>query len=473
MTQNHSEGDRRAFSLWRAFSSIKLTLFLLVLLAVTATFGTLIPQQESAMELADRLSPTLVKLLATLQLFDLYHSWWFRLIIGALAVNLIVCSIDRFPASLKRFRFSPKAGREKLFENPVPGRRFTVKGPFDRVSMLLEGELKRQYRKTEKKDGDQATYYFVQKGRTSYFGVYLVHLSVLLILAGGIVGSLFGFEGFVNILEGEGVNKALLRKSRVSRPLPFTVRCDKFTVEFYPNGTPREYRSDLVFLANGETAYQGPLRVNHPITFQGITFYQSSYGTIPGKKARLSLKSENPEGNVMIEAETNKPFPLPGKEAEAAITEMRSDFMRMGPAVLLMIRPRAGDEVQFWVFKNHTMIEERFRGLFERFPKFNPSSYKPYTFFLESMESRYYTGLQVSRDPGVVLVWIGFVAIMVGLFVTFFLSHRSIWIRLSQDKNGAQIAVAGTSNKNTVALERELDKLALVLQRKMGGGSSS
>jgi cytochrome c biogenesis protein len=51
----------------------------------------------------------------------------------------------------------------------------------------------------------------------THFGVYLVHFSVLLILLGGIAGSLFGFQAFVNIPEGEGIDKVTLRKSGVAK----------------------------------------------------------------------------------------------------------------------------------------------------------------------------------------------------------------------------------------------------------------
>ena len=472
MTRHVREGRGQSFSLWSAFSSIKLTLFLLILLAVTSVFGTVIPQQEGAFELAEKLSPGLVRFLSSLQLFDMYHSLWFRLIIGALAVNLMVCSVDRFPSSLKRFRSVPRADREKPFENLSPDRRFSLDVQMEPVREGVARVLRKKFRKLETKDSDRGTFFFGEKGRYTYFGVYLVHFSVLLILIGGIIGSLFGFEAFVNIPEGDGVNKVTLRKSRISKSLPFTVRCENFNVEFYSNGTPKEYRSDLAFIKDGKLAFHGPLRVNHPITFEGITFYQSSYGSLPGDKVRLTLKKEGTEDNLTQEVEMGKPFPLPGREGEAVVTDARSDFMRMGPAVHIQVRPTTGEEIDFWVFKNVEMIKQRFPGIFERFPKLDPGSFKPYVFFLEGMDSRFYTGLQVSRDPGVPLVWAGFVSIIIGLFVTFFLFHRMVWVHLSQGKKGVRVAVAGMGNKNPVGLERELDGLVGELRSKLDAPKS-
>jgi cytochrome c biogenesis protein len=97
-------------------------------------------------------------------------------------------------------------------------------------------------------------------------------------------------------------------------------------------------------------------------------------------------------------------------------------------------------------------------------PMFNPSAFKPYTFHLDEIMTRYYTGLQVNRDPGVPLVWIGFSMIVIGLFISFFHSHRRIWFRVSKDNGVINISVAGRANKNSVGMERELDQLTHKLE---------
>jgi cytochrome c biogenesis protein len=464
---NSSETEKKSNVLWSAFTSVKLTLGLLIVLAVTSIFGTVIPQQEGAMELAEELSPGLVSLLSSLQLFDMYHSLWFRLIIGTLALNLIICSLDRFPSAWKRFQAAPKLDRSKPFEDLPPHRNFSAAGKIDEVLPLTAGILKTHYKRFQQKQTDNEFVLYAEKGRFSHLGVYLVHLSVLIILIGSIVGSLFGFEAYVNIPEGEAVSKVRLRKTQAFKPLTFDVRCDRFSVEFYDNGAPKEYRSDLTFLEDGKAAFQGPLLVNHPVTFRGITFYQASYGSLPGNKARIGVRREGDPANAVLDVEIERPYDLPGRGGQFMVFEARSDFMKMGPAVQVAVRPPEGEEIRFWVFKNIDLIKDRFPGFFERFPKFNPGAYKPYHFSLQSIEAKYYTGLQVSRDPGVPLVWMGFFLIMIGLFVAFFMSHRSIWIQVARTKRGLNIRVAGRTNKNPVGLERELDQLASKIKGKV------
>jgi cytochrome c biogenesis protein len=462
-----TQPEKGKLSLWRTLASVNLTLVLLILLALTSIFGTLIPQQDRALELAHRLSPSLVSFLSSLQVFDLYHSYWFRFLIGALALNLVVCSLDRFPSSLRLFRSSPTPERTKPFED-LPSHRMvsTSRNMIEVVPQVIKA-LRSKFRRVEKKEGEKAAYVYAEKGRHSYFGVYLVHFSVLLILLGGIVGSFFGFEAFVAIPEGDTVQTITLRKTEVAQKLPFGVRCDRFVVDFYENGAPKEYRSDLAFILDGKVAMQGSLLVNHPLSFMGITFYQSTYGTVAGENVLLSVSKENSPEKTPYQVKVDEPVQLPGTSAQFQVVEARSDFMRMGPAVHIVVKPPQGEEVHFWVFQDQSMIKKRFPGMLERFPKMNPSAFLPYTFFLEKIEAKYYTGLQVNRDPGVTLVYLGFCFMVLGLIVTFFVSHRRVRVQISEEKRKVSVKVAGRASKDQSGFEKELDELAERLRRSL------
>ncbi|MBK5101498.1 MAG: cytochrome c biogenesis protein ResB, partial [Desulfobacteraceae bacterium] len=406
------------------------------------------------------LSPEMFRFFSALDLFDMYHSLWFRLLMGCLTLNLIICSIDRFPRTLRRIRVLPKADRSKPFENLPPQQSLLVQGHIIEVAKRAEQLLKKHYKKIHTKAKPGTHFFYGEKGRYSHFGVYIVHLSVLTIFIGALVGSLFGFQAYVNIPSGDQIDTVNLRKGGKPLKLGFEVRCNNFTVDFYESGAPKEYRSELSFLVQGEEVEKRSLLVNHPVEFKGVTFYQSSYGSIPGNKARLKiLYLASTHKIITLEAKAGDLLPLPGNEGKFQIADVKGNFMKMGPAVLISVQPNQGKEKRFWVFQHHESVKERFPQLMNRFPKLNPSIFKPYTFFLEKLETRYYTGLQVNRDPGVFVVWLGFFLMIVGFVVTFFTSHRRLWLRISRDKDGVAISVAGTSSKNPVGLQRELESI--------------
>lgn len=456
--------------LWSFFSSIRLTLTILIVLAVASVAGTLIPQREEAVRIAHDWSPGLINLFQTLQLFDIYHSLWFRLIIAALALNLTVCSLDRFPRTWKRYRGQEKIDKTNIFEGIPANRTFSAGGRREEVMERVAEVIKKHFRRVEHKETDHANYLFSEKGRYAYLGVYLVHLSVLLILVGGILGSLLGFEAYVNIPEGGVTDTVALRRSGKPKKLDFLIQCEKFNVEFYPNGAPKEYRSDLVFKTNDQVIMKSPLLVNHPVTVRNITFYQASYGTLAGDTVLLGIsKTGEASGESRLEVKKNKPIPLPGGGAEVELLDVRSDFMRLGPAAHIQVKPASGEGVRFWLFREHETIRKRFPEFFERSPRFDHEAFKPYAFSLEKIQSLYYTGLQVNNDPGVSLVWLGCLVMVGGFLVTFFASHRRIWVRVSSQKKGSlKVSIAGKSNKNPVGMERELDRITKKIQEGLG-----
>jgi len=456
-----SKTDKRPNAIWSLFSSVRLAIVLLIILAMASIIGTVIPQQgQGAVEFAKNLSPEWFRFLSFLNLFDMYHSLWFRLLLGCLGLNLIICSVDRFSGAWKRFSTIPRPDRKKPFEDLPPEQTIFVQTKLEEPAHSIGRFLQTRYKRTQNKDSEHEYFFYGEKGGYSHFGVYLIHLSVLAILIGGLAGSFFGFEAYVNIMEGGKIDTVTLRKGMSPLKLGFEVSCDKFTVDFYENGAPKEYRSDLTFFINGKEVEKRSALVNHPIQFKGVTFYQASYGKLPGKKVRLKIESHaNKDDITTLVVEPGHPMQLPEKEGQFIVVDVKGDLMGMGPAIQVLIRPSNGKETYFWVFKHPQMILKRLPGPMARSPKFNASAFKPYTFFLDHLESAYYTGLQVNKDPGVNIVWIGCFMMIAGFFVTFFMSHMKIWVRLSEEETGTRISVAGTANKNPVGFQRELENL--------------
>jgi cytochrome c biogenesis protein len=418
------------------FSSLKLTIALLLIIAVMSVVGTVIPQQYA---------------------FDIYHSSWFIVLMVLLSLNLIICSLNRFPTAWKLFKKTPSLDKVKPFEDLPPENVLVIEKPPHEVICAVEKVLAKRLKRFRKKDEGNTAVFYGEQGAYSRFGVYIIHTSILLVITGAIIGSLLGFEAFVNLPEGESTNTVMLKTQKDIKTLDFTVRCDSFSIAYYDNGMPKEYKSDLTFLKNNKVIHQGLLLVNHPITINGIRFYQASYGSIAGNQADITIKKNNDQGTSKT-VKLNEPFYLEGNNVRVTITRMEEDLMSMGPAVLVNIQSSEGD-TDFWVFKRIDVIKEGLPDLFDKVPKFNPGLFKPYYFRLDSIEEKYYTGLQINRDPGVPVVAVGSVLIIFGFFITFFSSHRRFWVRVDDYEEKSRVAIAANSNRDPVGLEREIKNI--------------
>ncbi|HLZ18949.1 MAG TPA: cytochrome c biogenesis protein ResB [Smithellaceae bacterium] len=448
--------------IWSFFASVQLAVVLLSLIAFFALIGTLVPQREAAVEFGEKLSPALLTFLQKMQVFDLYHSVWFILLSGLLAVNLLICSLDRFPMAWRRFRMRHEPRNDEAFKDPPEGNAFQTAADIQKAAAAASALLQKKYRNVERTDEADGIFLCAQKGRFSLFGVYIVHLSILLLIAGAVVGAFFGIEAYVNIAEGEAVSSVHLRGNDQALALPFSVRCDKFTVEFYESGMPKTYQSDLSFIKDNRVIHSGKLRVNHPITFEGYNFYQSSYDKAAGGKATIALVREGGHRDVMNVAK-GYDFDLPGGEGTFHVLRVEADLMKMGPAIKVAVDSK-GIQTSFWVFQQIDKIRAANPDMIAQMPILNPGSFRPYTFVLMGMEDKYLTGLQMNRDPGAPIVAFAAVLLIGGLMLILFSYTRTVFIRIAQKDGGASVAVAGKSYKNSAGLQKEVQYLIAELQ---------
>jgi cytochrome c biogenesis protein len=438
-------------------ASTRLAIVLLVAIALGALLGTIIPQQEAAEAFSAQLQPAVLAIFQALQLFNVYHSVWFILLLLLLAVNLVVCSLDRFPSAWRQFRGDVAPDGAERLEDLPPDRIVATDRSAVEEAERLEVLLRKHCRRIRRTETPPGFVLAGGKGAFSRFGVFVVHLGVLLLIAGGLAGAIFGVRGYVEIAEGDTTNTLRFRGGKGAETLPFAIRCDRFTVEYYDGGAPKVFRSDLTFLEQGKIVRQGALLVNHPIAFGGLRFYQSSYGILPGGRLVLSYTRGNGSADAR-EAAVGDRFTLPGGEGVVEVLRAENDLMRLGPAVKLSINSLRG-EIQFWVFQYIERIKEANPGILAQVPLMNPALFTPYVFSMQKKGDRFYTVLDATRDPGVPLVAGGAGLLVIGLLITFFFSHRRFRIVLEEDKGKSRIGLAGSTNRDPVGLEREMNQL--------------
>ncbi len=446
-------------SLWDFFCSLKLTMALLIGLALISIIGTIIPQGNLPPEYVQQISPAKLKLYTSLGFFDMYHSWWFILLLYLLTVNLVACSIKRLPHIWKIIK-NPVTIFDSSLEKSLPG---VVSFPHkdgaaiakDKVAEVLKSEFAAPL-VTEAEGG---WHLFAQKTPWCRLAVYCVHLSVIIIFIGAIIGSAFGYKGFVTIMEGETVSKVMSRSNK-EIDLGFSLRCEQFSVTHYPSGAPKEFKSILTVLENGQPVpdyTNARVIVNDPLNYKGITFYQSSYGNAGNYFFTVTdLNGKNPVSlTVAGQASVNLPDGSSMHVIEATKDVSQFAAGLTGPAAQVELHAPNGKTESFVVYANHPELNIQHAQQHGSGPVIH----------YRGAQERMYTGLQVAKDPGVEVVWLGCLLMVVGIYAAFFMSHRRVWVRI---QNGA-VTIGGNASKNQAGFQLFMERLASKLKTDLSG----
>jgi len=421
-------------SVWDFLCSLKLAIILVLLLALTSIIGTIILQNGSAADYIREYGQTNYELFKKLQFVDMYHSTWFIGLLALFSVNLICCSIKNFPRVWKFVKQPTLVASPGIFKGSANRAEFSCKGSKEQIAEQVSNVLKKEFSKTILTEKDEKLYLFSQKGIYSRFGAYITHLSILIIMAGAIIGDVGGFKAYVNIVEGTAVDQV---QSHTGAPidLGFTVRCDNFDVSYYENSNrPKDYNSDLVILENGKEVVHKRIEVNDPLTYKGIRFYQSSYGSAGSPFLKIKATETATGKAIELKADQGKQVQLPNGYS-FAVTNFTENYRNFGPAALLQVNSPDGKlGSPFVVLQKHPQLDIERGGVF--------------SFALLGYDQPFYTGLQVTKDPGVNIVWAGCFLIVFGSLTAFFFSHKRIWVCLEDDGKKTKVVMAGNAHRN-------------------------
>jgi cytochrome c biogenesis protein len=429
----------------KSLGSLKLTLFVFLALAVASVIGTLLPQGITEHELHEHFGPGLGDWMVSLGLQDLYRTGWFRFLLLLLCVNLIVCSLQRLPKTLKLIRHEEQEANPAKLRKLVHHVEMTSRLPWDETQSRLTQAITDMLGTPRIRQSPDTYMAYAIRGKWSPIIVYVVHLSVLVVLAGALIGSLFGFKGFMQIREGESSSLVMLTSGRQQMTLPFEVRCEDFDVSFYDTGAPREFRSDLTILTHGQPVHHQTIRVNDPMTHGGITFYQSTYGSTL-KLAEVELQDKAAGISQRLTLPFREIATIPGTQDRVQVVEYQPDFSRFGPAVGVVLQKHGEEESSgSWILVN--------------MPDFHGNRIQNYQVKVLRTETAQYTGLQVKKDPGVWLVYAGFTAMLIGIGLAYYTSQRKVWVWASSQGGSQRVVAAGRASKNSLAFEAEFARL--------------
>lgn len=438
----------------RFFSSVRLAIVLIILITLASILGTLIPQARSTAEYAARYGK-LAGPFALLRFTRVYQSGWYLTLLLLFALNTVVCTLSRLGPKWRR-AFGTATGTDARSVAALKVKtRFRLALPAgaarDRIAGILRSH---RYRLTESITPDGISL-LARKRRLGRFGSDVVHLGLLVIIAGGLTSGLAGRRSDLALIEGQTAS--------VPRA-GFAIRLDKFNTEYYPQGAIKAWKSSVSVIENGASVLSRVVEVNHPLSYRGYSFYQTGYGW-NWQAPKLVLEIRKRADASFVKTVALKVGDKAGVgDPDVSQIEVRQfvpDFI-IGEGKKVQSRTDEPNNpaalVEAW------KGEERiFSGwVFAKFPDFGQGhgeTSSPVSVVLKDYSAVPYSVLEAAKDPGANLIWLGCLLVTAGLFLAFYWPPREIRVALENAPGRLEVTAGGQAAKSREAFQAEFDRI--------------
>jgi len=446
--------------IWKLFCSVKLAIYLLIILAFLSILSIylqeLFPPGYPVSFWQERLSPGKFYLYKNLGFFNPYGSFWYISNIVLLIINITVCTLNRIKRTfLTVFGRNYKKETEEL-KTLKYNYEMTVSRPPETVSERLTTHLKEYYYRISVEENNKEKYIYAAKGGWGRLGSYLTHTGLVLLFIGGIITIKFGFTTDRWAAPGE-IFTAPGRE--------FRIKIEDFRIEVNEKGQVKDYICDVAVLENGETVTTTTktIEVNRPLSYKGLTFYQSSYRENVNRIAIQVTSLTGSQFDSTFISGINK-VNLIDKDGYAfKVLHYIPHFMMSGRQVFSASDRPENPAVLIEFTKNDSLISRSWAFLL--FPDMHQQEDQPYNFRFLSYNPTYETGLQIVYNPGASFMWGGFLLITLGIMFAFYVKHNRIWAIIKPADDGRTfIAVAGDSSKKSLKIEHEIKEIGKKLK---------
>ena len=309
---------------WRQLTSMRTALVLLLLLAIAAIPGSIVPQRTADPNGVSQYrtdNPDLYPILDHLQLFDVYSSAWFSAIYILLFISLIGCVIPRTTHHFKALRARPPRTPVRLSRlddhaetvRAVPAGTDASDEASHAVDLAQQQLRKAGYRverydtpATAKRPAVASV--SAERGYARETGNLIFHGALVGVLLSVGIGGGLTYTGQTVIVEGDsfvnslGLGYTSFNPGRFvdteSLP-PYSLTLDSFDVSYVPvgeagQGMAGDFAANLTTREPGQDAKKQTVRVNHPIDMAGDRVYLMGNGYAP------TITVRNPAGDVVF-----------------------------------------------------------------------------------------------------------------------------------------------------------------------------
>ncbi|MBI3966361.1 MAG: cytochrome c biogenesis protein ResB [Chloroflexi bacterium] len=436
--------------LWSLFSSTKLALALIFAIIAACLAGALIVQapnellgnSDAVRTWIERVRPRFgfwTDVFAGLGLFWVFQTVWFRVLLGLLTVNTLVCTTNRFPAIWRQVFKPVVRPSDALFERGQPREVVRLSGSStSSAATTVRRALSRRGYRVEESERSEGTYFYADRNRFARFGTVVTHSGLLLVLLGAVLQGPLGF------FEESGFAVPIGSTREVGHDTGLAVSAEDFADEYHPDGRPKDYRSILVLFENGREVARQTVRVNEPLSYGGVRFHQSYYG----QSALVAVTDRNGKSLYRDAValtwrsnDGNRPvgyFFLPNQNLHVYLVGTSGE----GDGV---VKP---GEILVEAYQGQTPQPTHRATLTQR----RPNSVGELQFVFE--RELPFTGLRVVRDPGAVIIWLACMLIVIGPVVTFYFPHRRLWLRARADGGTIAVTVVGAGRALTDDVRR-------------------
>lgn len=294
--------------------SMRFAVSLLTFICVASIIGTVLQQNQASTTYIDKFGPFWYDVFDAFAIWHIYNSWWFLLIMAFLVISTSICVLRNAPKMIKdarSFREYVRTSSLRAFPNKVE--QSTSTSPVE-SRQFMEGWLRSNGYRFKVREDENGVLLAAKKGAANRLGYIFAHVAIVVICVGGLLDSELpvrlqvwfagkepitqnmlisqvpesgrmalgnpSFRANMLLPEGSQSSHGILNVDEgvLVQPLPFSIKLNRFIVDYYSTGMPSSFKSDVEVTDpdTGKTFNQ-IIEVNEPLRYKGVTVYQSSF----------------------------------------------------------------------------------------------------------------------------------------------------------------------------------------------------